>query len=69
MPVGTLAHGGEVNYKDNPDGSRSVYELNTTLYDFFNDPLAPDMANGRSAVSGVTGNLVIIGRCARHLCP
>ncbi len=39
----TLAHGGEVNYKDNPDGSRSVYELNTTLYDFLNDPLAPDM--------------------------
>lgn len=39
----TLAHGGEVNYKDNPDGSRSVYELNTTLYDFLNDPAASDM--------------------------
>jgi len=39
----TLAHGGEVNYKDNPDGSRSVYELNTTLYDFLNDPAVPDM--------------------------
>ena len=39
----TLAHGGEVNYKDNPDGSRSVYELNTTLYDFLNDPVPPDI--------------------------
>ena len=39
----TLAHGGEVNYKDNPDGSRSVYELNTTLYDFLNDPVLPDI--------------------------
>ena len=39
----TQAHGGEVNYKDNPDGPRSVYELNTTLYDFLNDPLAQDM--------------------------
>ena len=39
----TLTHGGEVNYKDNPDGSRSVYELNTTLYDFLNDPAVPDI--------------------------
>ncbi len=34
----TLAHGGRVSYKANPDGSESVYELNTTLYDFLNDP-------------------------------
>ena len=39
----TLAHGGEVNYKENPDGSRSVYELNTTLYDFLSDPAHPDV--------------------------
>jgi len=38
----TVAHGGQVSYKANPDGSRSVYELNTTLYDFLNDPAAPD---------------------------
>ena len=38
----TLAHGGQVSYKANPDGSRSVYELNTTLYDFLNDPAHPD---------------------------
>ena len=39
----TLAHGGQVSYKANPDGSASVYELNITLYDFLNDPAAPDV--------------------------
>ena len=38
----TLAHGGQVGYKANPDGSKSVYELNITLYDFLNDPRHPD---------------------------
>ena len=40
----TLAHGGQVGYKANPDGSRSVYELNITLYDFLNPPDRPDPA-------------------------
>ena len=40
----TLAHGGRVGYKANPDGSRSVYELNITLYDFLNDPARPHQA-------------------------
>jgi glycosidase len=38
----TLAHGGQVSYKSNPDGSQSVYELNITLYDALNDPAHPD---------------------------
>ncbi len=38
----TLAHGGQVSYKANSDGSTSVYELNITLYDFLNDPGRPD---------------------------
>ncbi len=38
----TLAHGGQVSYKANGDGTTSVYELNTTLYDFLNDPTHPD---------------------------
>ena len=38
----TLAHGGRVSVKANPDGSTSAYELNITLYDFLNDPAAPD---------------------------
>ncbi len=38
----TVAHGGQVSYKANPDGSASVYELNITLYDFLNDPAHPD---------------------------
>lgn len=38
----TLAHGGQVSYRANGDGTTSVYELNTTLYDFLNDPAHPD---------------------------
>lgn len=34
----TLAHGGQVSYKTNPDGSRSAYELNITLFDALSDP-------------------------------
>jgi glycosidase len=37
----TLMHGGQVSYKTNPDGSRSVYELNITWYDALNDPRQP----------------------------
>jgi len=33
-----IDHGGEVSYKTNPDGSKSVYELNITLYDALNHP-------------------------------
>jgi sucrose phosphorylase len=38
----TLSHGGQVSYKFNPDGSRSVYELNITLYDWLNNPKKPE---------------------------
>jgi glucosylglycerate phosphorylase len=38
----TKAHGGQVSYKANPDGSKSVYELNITLYDALNDPNSPN---------------------------
>jgi len=34
----TLAHGGYVSYKTNPDGSRSVYELNISFFDALSDP-------------------------------
>jgi len=37
----TLQHGGQVSYRSNPDGSKSVYELNITLYDALNDPKYP----------------------------
>ncbi len=37
----TLAHGGQVSYKTNADGSRSPYELNITWYDALNDPAQP----------------------------
>jgi sucrose phosphorylase len=34
----TMGHGGQVSYKTNQDGSKSVYELNITLYDALNHP-------------------------------
>lgn len=34
----TLAHGGQVSYKTNPDGSQSPYELNVTLFNALSDP-------------------------------
>ena len=36
----TLAHGGLVSYKDNPDGSQSPYELNINYFDALSDPRA-----------------------------
>ena len=37
-----LAHGGQVSYRTNPDGSQSAYELNITWYDALNDPADPE---------------------------
>jgi sucrose phosphorylase len=34
----TLAHGGQVSFKTNPDGSQSAYELNITLFDALSNP-------------------------------
>lgn len=42
----TISHGGQVSYKANSDGSRSVYELNITLYDALNDPKTTDIDVG-----------------------
>ena len=39
----TLAHGGKVSYKRNPDGSKSAYELNITLFDALNNPSEPQV--------------------------
>jgi glycosidase len=38
----TLAHGGRVSYKANPDGSRSVYELNISYFDAISKPSADE---------------------------
>jgi sucrose phosphorylase len=35
-------HGGLLSHRSNPDGTQTVYELNTTLYDALNDPKAPN---------------------------
>jgi sucrose phosphorylase len=34
----TLAHGGHVSYKAEPDGSQTVYELNISYFDALSDP-------------------------------
>jgi sucrose phosphorylase len=39
LVVRTKLHGGEVSHKTNSDGSKSVYELNITLYDALNNPV------------------------------
>ena len=36
----TLGHGGLVSYKANPDGTKSVYELNISYFDALSDPEA-----------------------------
>jgi sucrose phosphorylase len=36
----TLAHGGLISYKQNPDGSQSPYELNINYFDALSDPSA-----------------------------
>jgi len=38
----TLAHGGIVSYKSNPDGSQSPYELNINYFDALSSPLASE---------------------------
>lgn len=38
----TLAHGGRVSFKNNPDGTTSPYELNLNFFDALNDPRAGD---------------------------
>lgn len=38
----TLAHGGHVSHKTNPDGSQSVYELNISYFDALSDPKADE---------------------------
>lgn len=38
LVAGVEAHGGLVSYKNNPDGSRSAYELNINYFDALSDP-------------------------------
>ena len=38
----TQAHGGLVSYKNNPDGSKSPYELNINYFDALSDPVSDE---------------------------
>ena len=40
LAAATIAHGGYVSYRDNPDGTRSVYELNISYFDALSSPAA-----------------------------
>jgi len=42
----TLLHGGDASYKTNSDGTKSVYELNITLFDALNNPVENDSKLG-----------------------
>jgi glycosidase len=44
-----LAHGGRVSYKTNPDGSRSVYELNISYFDALSDPAVDEPLSVQAA--------------------
>ncbi len=41
----TVAHGGLVSYKDNPDGTKSPYELNINYFDALSDPNSKEPIN------------------------
>lgn len=43
----TESHGGKISYKTNLDGSKSVYELNITLFDALNKPDATEKETGK----------------------
>jgi sucrose phosphorylase len=45
----TIAHGGRVSYKSNPDGSRSAYELNISYFDALSDPAADESVDRQVA--------------------
>jgi len=41
----TFAHGGDVGYRDNPDGTKSPYELNITYFDLLSNPRSNEDIN------------------------
>ena len=43
------AHGGFISYKQNPDGSRSPYELNINFFDALSDPAAKEPEDRQAA--------------------
>jgi len=54
-----LAHGGRVSYTTNPDGSRSVYELNISYFDALSDPGAGEPQAVQVARVGVSQAIML----------
>lgn len=44
-----LAHGGYVSYKNNPDGSKSPYEMNISYFDALSNPAGPETIDLQAA--------------------
>lgn len=59
----TTAHGGAVSYKDNPDGTRSPYELNITYFDALSDPAGdePPDVQARRFIASQAIQLAFVG--------
>ena len=62
----TLAHGGQVSYKTNTDGSKSVYELNVTLFDALNHAFTT-LPTGGTPFTAADGGLVATGGADRRV--
>jgi glycosidase len=54
------AHGGLVSFKNNPDGSQSVYELNITLFDALSDPYDLSDSRERKIDRFVAANAIML---------
>jgi len=59
LVAGTLAHGGRVSYKHNPDGSQSPYELNINYFDALSDP-AGDEDEGLQARRFLAAHAILL---------
>jgi sucrose phosphorylase len=59
LAAATIAHGGRVSYRDHPDGTRSVYELNISYFDALSDPGAGEPL-GRQVARFVTSQAIML---------
>lgn len=49
LAAAALQRGGRIGYKSNPDGSRTAYELNISLFDLLSDPAGGEPAETTAA--------------------
>ena len=56
----TLAHGGQVSYKNNPDGTQSPYELNITFFDALSNPYDNNESDELKIARFVTSQAIML---------